>query len=87
MYITHSQATKQHGVFEFSKVAGVPLQNIAGVGDDENDFPLLMACGYKVAMGNAVASLKDIAGYVAPPVEEDGAVQVIEKILEMQDAD
>ncbi len=86
MYITHSQATKQHGVFEFSKVAGVPLQNIAGVGDDENDFPLLMACGYKVAMGNAVSSLKDIADYIAPSVEEDGAVQVIEKILNMRDA-
>ncbi|MFA4872954.1 MAG: HAD family hydrolase [Patescibacteria group bacterium] len=86
IYITHSQATKQHGVFELSKVTGVPLQNIVGVGNDENDFPLLMACGYKVAMGNAVSSLKEIADYIAPPVEEDGAVQVIEKILKMQDA-
>lgn len=87
VYITHSQATKQHGVFELSKVTGVPLQNIVGVGDEENDFPLLMACGYRVAMGNAVSSLKDIAHFIAPSVEEDGAVQVIEMILEAQDTD
>ncbi|MEW6610054.1 MAG: HAD hydrolase family protein [Patescibacteria group bacterium] len=47
----------------------------------------LMACGYKVAMGNAVFSLKDIADYIAPPVEEDGAVHVIEKILEVNNTD
>jgi hydroxymethylpyrimidine pyrophosphatase-like HAD family hydrolase len=40
-----------------------------------------MACGLKVAMGNAVADVKAIANYIAPSVEEDGIADVIEKFV------
>lgn len=40
-----------------------------------------MACGFKVAMGNAVDEVKAIADYIAPPVEEDGVADVIEKFI------
>lgn len=79
--ISHSEATKQHGVYEVAKILGVETHEIIGVGDGYNDFPLLMACGFKVAMGNAVEDLKAIADYVAPTVEEDGVVNVIEKFI------
>ena len=81
VYLTHVLATKQHGIVEFAKHCGVSAHDIIGVGDQEIDYPLLMACGLKVAMGNAVQSLKDIADYVAPSVEEDGAAEVIERFL------
>ena len=51
------------------------------VGDGYNDFPLLLAGGLKVAMGNAVSDLKKIADYIAPTVDEDGVATVIEKFL------
>jgi hydroxymethylpyrimidine pyrophosphatase-like HAD family hydrolase len=54
---------------------------IIGVGDGYNDFPLLMACGLKVAMGNAVPDLKEIADYIAPSVVEDGVVDIISKFI------
>ncbi len=54
---------------------------IIGVGDSYNDFPLLMACGLKVAMGNAAPELKEIADYIAPTVEEDGVVDVIKRFV------
>lgn len=44
-------------------------------------MPLLMACGLRVAMGNAVEDLKAIADYIAPPVENDGVADVIEKFI------
>ena len=44
-------------------------------------MPLLMACGLKVAMGNGVPELKEIADYVAPSVDEDGISDVIEKFV------
>lgn len=50
-----------------------------GVGDGYNDFPLLMSCGLKIAMGNAIEELKDIADYIAPSVDEDGLAKVIDK--------
>jgi hydroxymethylpyrimidine pyrophosphatase-like HAD family hydrolase len=40
-----------------------------------------MACGFKVAMGNAVPELKAIADYIAPSVEEDGLAHVLEKYI------
>ncbi|HZQ29987.1 MAG TPA: HAD family hydrolase [Patescibacteria group bacterium] len=79
--VTHSQATKQHGILEIAKILGIKTHEIIGVGDGYNDFPLLMACGLKVAMGNAVPDLKAIADYIAPTVEEDGVADVIERFV------
>lgn len=79
--ITHAEATKQHAIFEVAKILGIETHEIIGVGDGYNDFPLLMACGLKIAMGNAVPELKEIADYIAPSVDEDGVADVIEKFI------
>ena len=79
--ISHVYATKQHGILEIAKILDINIHEIIAVGDGGNDMPLLMACGLKVAMGNAVGDLKAIADYIAPPVEEDGVADVIEKFV------
>ena len=81
MIVTHAEATKQHGIFEVGKLLKIDTHEIIGVGDGYNDFPLLMACGLKVAMGNAVPDLKEIADYIAPSVDDDGVADVIEKFI------
>lgn len=79
--INHPLATKQHGILETAQILGIETEDIIGVGDHYNDFPLLMACGLKIAMGNAVEDLKAIADYVAPTVDDDGVAHVIEKFI------
>ena len=79
--IGHISATKQHAIWEVAKILGINTHEIIGVGDAGNDMPLLMACGLKVAMGNAVEDLKAIADYIAPSVENDGVADVIEKFV------
>lgn len=79
--IQHVNATKLHGVEIVLKALNINSKEAIGVGDSYNDFPLLMACGLKVAMGNAVEDLKVIADYIAPSVDEDGVVDVIEKFI------
>lgn len=79
--ISHASATKQHGILEVAEILGIKTHEIIGVGDGDNDFPLLMACGLRVAMGNGLDALKEIADYVAPPVFEDGVVDVINKFV------
>lgn len=79
--VTHALATKQHGILEVAKLLGITTDEIIGVGDGYNDFPLLMACGLKVAMGNAVDDLKAIADYIAPSVDDDGVADVIQKFV------
>lgn len=81
LQISHINATKQQGIFEVAKLLDIKPAEIIGVGDGYNDFPLLMACGLKIAMGNAVPELKRIADYVAPSVEEDGVAHIIEKYI------
>jgi len=64
-----------------AEILGIKTDEIIAVGDGYNDFPFLMACGLKVAMGNAVPELKAIADYIAPSVDEDGIVDVIERFI------
>ena len=79
--VGHVKATKLHGVLEVSRFLNIKTDDIIGVGDGDNDFPLLMACGLRVAMGNAAEGLKAIADYVAPSVTDDGLVDVIERFV------
>ncbi len=79
--VTKNTATKQHAILEVAQILGITTHEIIGVGDGYNDFPLLMACGFKVAMGNAVPDLKAVADYIAPTVGNDGVVDVIEKFI------
>lgn len=79
--VAHASVGKQYAILEVAEILGIKTSEIIGVGDGYNDFPFLMACGLKVAMGNAVAELKEIADYIAPSVEKDGLVDVIEKFI------
>ena len=79
--ISHADASKQHGILEVARLLRISPAEIIGVGDSYNDFPLLMACGLKFAMGNAVPELKAIADFIAPPVDQDGVAVIIEKFI------
>lgn len=81
LLISHKAATKQHAILKVAEILKIKTKDIIGVGDGYNDFPLLMACGLKVAMGNAVPELKEIADVVAPSVEDDGVAWVIEEFI------
>ena len=79
--INHTQATKQFGILKIAEILNISTHEIIAVGDGYNDFPLLMAAGFKVAMGNGVEDIKQIANYIAPSVEDDGVADVIERFV------
>ncbi len=79
MFITDQAGTKARGIEGLFRMIKVKKAQSIGVGNGENDIDLLLSCGLKVAMGNSVKSLKDIADYVAPTVYNDGLIDVIEK--------
>lgn len=56
--------SKGTGVLEIKKALG--LENIPtyAFGDGPNDLELLEACDYRIAMGNAITPLKEIATFV-----------------------
>ncbi|MDP1721869.1 MAG: HAD family hydrolase [Candidatus Gottesmanbacteria bacterium] len=79
--VSNALATKLHAVVRIAELLKIRTDEIIGVGDSYNDYPLLSACGLKIAMGNAVPQLKAIADFIAPSVDEDGVATVIEKFI------
>ncbi|MBP9670621.1 HAD family phosphatase, partial [Candidatus Woesebacteria bacterium] len=70
-------AGKHSALLEYSKLTGIDPVSILGLGDSYNDYPLLSACGVKVAMGNAPQELKDLADHVVGTQEENGIIDAI----------
>lgn len=84
--ITSVKATKLHGIVKVMDKLGLKRDEIVGVGDSYNDFPLLEAAGLKVAMGNAHKELKEIADVVVPSHDEDGVAYLINQLLKNSEA-
>ncbi len=72
-------ASKGVGVKKLGEILGIPQEEILVIGDSWNDRELFTAGGVKIAMGNAVAPLKEIATWVAPPQIEDGWAKAMAK--------
>jgi Cof subfamily protein (haloacid dehalogenase superfamily) len=58
----------------------IPLEQCMAVGDQYNDLEMISEVGHGVAMPSAPDAVKAAARYVAPPVAEEGAAQMIERI-------
>lgn len=71
--------TKAQGLEKVAEFYEVPAEEVIAFGDMPNDIEMLQWAGYGVAMGNAVAQVKDIADYVTGTNEEDGLAEVLER--------
>lgn len=60
---------------------GVNPENAMAFGDNTNDQTMLDAVGWSCAVENAVDSLKNSARIIAPPCDQNGVAQIIEKAL------
>src|SRR5580658_7257025 len=67
------QAFKMQAVRDIIEKEGVTLDEIAYVGDDVIDLPVMRACGFAVAVANARAQVKAEAHYVTPNAGGYGA--------------
>ncbi len=61
---------------------GLRLEEVAAVGDDLPDLPVLQRCGLPIAVANAVDEVKAAARYVTRRAGGDGAVrEAVEYVL------
>jgi phosphoglycolate phosphatase (TIGR01487 family) len=60
---------------------GLSTQETVGVGDAENDMDFLAACGYSVAVANALPALKDQVDFVTERESGDGVAELIDRLL------
>jgi len=82
-FVYQGEAFKMRPVLEIMEKEGVTLDEIAYVGDDVVDLPVMRKCGLAVATANARAQVKAEAHYVTPNAGGYGAGRdAIEFILE-----
>lgn len=82
-FVYQGEAFKMRPVSEIMEKEGVTLDEIAYVGDDVVDLPVMRKCGFAVATANARAQVKAEAHYVTPNKGGEGAGRdAIEFILE-----
>jgi len=72
-FVYQGEAFKMRPVREIMEKEGVTLDEIAYVGDDVIDLPVMRQCGFAVAVANARQQVKDKAHYVIPHRGGDGA--------------
>jgi Cof subfamily protein (haloacid dehalogenase superfamily) len=80
--VTAVGANKAVTLKKWSKHLGIPLEKIIGFGDSLNDLEFLQACGFGVAMGNAVEEIKQIADRVIGHTDENGLAEYLLKIIQ-----
>ncbi len=61
--------------------SGVSLGAVLAIGDQLNDLEMLAAVGHGAAMPSSPDEVIQAARYVAPPVEDEGAAQLIERLV------
>ena len=73
--------SKGHALARLADHLGLSLEKTIGIGDNDNDLELVKRAGLGVAMGNASPAVKAASDYVAPSVDEEGVVEVIERFV------
>ena len=74
-------ANKLEGIRYCCEQMQVELKNVLAFGDGENDMEMLSHCGFGVAMGNALDSVKRIAYDVCDNNKNEGLAKVVAHLL------
>jgi Cof subfamily protein (haloacid dehalogenase superfamily) len=79
--VTAPAANKGDGIAALAAAAGVPLAQVAAIGDQANDLPMLARAGLSIAMGNAPDAVKGAAQHVTRANDADGVAHAIVTII------
>ncbi|WP_449553633.1 Cof-type HAD-IIB family hydrolase [Lelliottia amnigena] len=76
---------KANGISRLLKRWGISPQKCVGIGDSGNDAEMLKLVKYSFAMGNAAESIKSISRFRADDNNHQGALNVIQAVLDNTD--
>lgn len=75
--VTHPMATKGIAVTRLAALMGVPLQEIAVIGDAHNDISMFAQSGLSIAMGNAPLDVQKHARFVTSANDQEGFAKAV----------
>jgi len=76
--IVDIKTSKGNAIKEFCKLYNVEKEDCIGIGDSDNDLTMFLECGYKVAMGNSIPTLKAKADYITDTNNDEGVAKFLE---------
>ena len=79
--ITNPEANKGGVVKYLSRAHGIPLEEIATIGDQPNDVLMFAHSGLSIAMGNASQEVQKAARRVTTSNEDEGFANAVEKFI------
>ena len=79
--ILHPDAGKHKALAWLCESLGIGRQETIAFGNGYNDIHMLVWAGLGISIRGAEPEVLEVADRVAPPVEEDGAAQVLEELL------
>ena len=80
--IMQKNVNKFNGLSEIGYLLGISKEEIAAIGDQDNDIPMLENVGMSFAMENAIDKVKEISDFVVSTNDEFGLVDAINIVLE-----
>lgn len=79
--VTHPLANKGTVVATLSRLLGIPLAQIATMGDMPNDVSMFQKSGFSIAMGNASDAVKAQASAVTDSNENEGFAKAVRRFI------
>lgn len=79
--ITHPMANKGTGVRRLAALMGVPMAEVAVIGDGHNDLGMFAQSGLSIAMGNAPSDVQEKAHFVTAANDKDGFAEAVRKYI------
>lgn len=79
--VTHPMANKGVAVERLAALMGVPLAEVAVIGDNHNDVGMFAQGGFSIAMGNAVPDVQAHARAVTASNDHEGFAEAIHKYV------
>lgn len=75
--IYNKQGSKGNALLALAKHLNIAPDEIACIGDEENDISMFDAAGNRFAMGNAIDRIKNKADIILPTNDEDGVAEAV----------
>jgi hypothetical protein len=75
VHIMEKGMNKFRGVQKACEILGISVEEVAAIGDSDNDEMMIRECGFGIAVGNAFDGSKAVASYVARASDGDGVVE------------
>jgi Cof subfamily protein (haloacid dehalogenase superfamily) len=77
--ITAPAGNKGDGIGAVARAAGIPLSQVAAIGDMANDLPMFARAGLAIAMGQAPDKVRAAARFVTTSNDDDGVAEAIDR--------